>query len=76
MKWPKGDTVVTTKSAGQALLRKSEPWADDHPVVRERPDLFNDEPAEGARAFEQRPVEDARNVPGAGGRITGVKRTR
>lgn len=74
MKWPKDDLVVQTTCAGQTLLRQNEAWADDHPVVRERPDLFADEPAQGARAYEGRPVEDARNVPGSGGRVTRVTR--
>lgn len=76
MKWPTSDLTVQTESSGSVLLRRSEAWADDHPVVKERPDLFGDEPAEGARAYEERPIENARNAPGGPGRVTGVKRTR
>jgi len=76
MKWPKADHTVMTNSSGQTLLSRSVPWADDHPVVRERPDLFADAPVEGAQAYEDRPVEDARNIPGGAGRVTGVRRTR
>lgn len=76
MKWPTSDLTVQTTVAGSVLLQRSEAWADDHPVVKERPDLFQDEPAEGARAYEERPIEDTRNVPGGSGRVTGVKRTR
>lgn len=74
MKWPKADQVVQTESVGSVLLRQSEAWRDDHPVVTERPDLFDDEPAQGARAYDERPIEDARNVPGSGGRITRTTR--
>lgn len=74
MKWPTSDLVVQTEASGSVTLLRSEAWADDHPVVRERPDLFADNPAEGARAYEARPVEDARNIPGGAGRITGTKR--
>lgn len=74
MKWPKQDCVVQTNSSGSVTLLKSHPWRDDHPVVRERPDLFADDPVEGAQAYEDRPVEDTRNVPGGAGRITGTRR--
>lgn len=74
MKWPKSVEVINTKSAGMVRLDPGKPWADDAAVVREAPDLFADEPQ--VPLMGERPVENARNAPGAPGRITGVRRGR
>lgn len=74
MKWPKNTHVVQTECSGSVSLNAGTPWADDADVVRERPDLFGDEPTVPLAGERPRPVENARNVPGGGGRITGVRR--
>jgi hypothetical protein len=71
VKWPKQTGVVQTDSQGSVTLDMGTPWADDAEVVRERPDLFADDPAVPLRGG--RIVETARQAPGQG-RITGVKR--
>jgi hypothetical protein len=72
VKWPKSAAVVQTASHGSVRLDPNTPWADDADVVRERPDLFDDEPGVPLRGG--RIVETARQAPGQG-RITGVKRS-
>jgi hypothetical protein len=72
VKWPKSDGVVQTESQGSVKLDPGTPWADDADVVRERPDLFGDDPAVPLRGG--RIVENARQAPGQG-RITGVRRS-
>lgn len=74
MKWPKQACVIQSQSAGSVRLDPGKPWADDAAVVREAPNLFADEPQ--VPLMGERPVENARNAPGAPGRITGVKRGR
>lgn len=71
MKWPKATHVVQTECAGSVRIDTGTPWADDADIVLERPDLFQDDPAQPLRGG--RIVETARQAPGAG-RITGVKR--
>lgn len=71
MKWPKETHVVQTECAGSVRLDQGTPWADDANVVRECPDLFQDDPAAPLRGGGI--VENARQAPGTG-RITGVRR--
>lgn len=70
-KWPKDSGVVQTHCAGSVTLSTGTPWADDAAVVRERPDLFQDEPARPLAGG--RVVETTRQAPGDS-RVTGVVR--
>jgi hypothetical protein len=56
--------VVLRWSGGTTILRKGQSADDDHPLVKERPDLFTDV-APGASLATPRPaVERATRAPG------------
>lgn len=55
-------TMTVAWSAGKSVLNKNEPWDDQAELVKERPDLFDVEPARAAGAVPR--VERATRAPG------------
>jgi hypothetical protein len=51
-------------SQGKTTLRKGAPWDADAQLVRERPDLFEDQPAKVAGRVGPPVVERATRAPG------------
>lgn len=61
MKYAKAEGVVGW-SGGTTVLRAGAPAEDDHPLVKERPDLFADEPTRAELRVHNRPkVETTAN---------------
>jgi hypothetical protein len=56
-------TASVSWSGGKTLLKKDQAWDADSGLVRERPDLFTDEP-EKVAGRQYRPVERATRAPG------------
>jgi len=58
-------TASVSWSGGKTLLKKDQPWDADSGLVRERPELFSDEPGKVAGRPPGRPViERATRAPG------------
>jgi hypothetical protein len=58
-------TASVSWSGGKTLLKKDQAWDADAGLVRERPELFSDEPEKVAgRASGRPPVERATRAPG------------
>jgi len=55
------DTVCVSWSAGRTVLRKDDAWDADADLVRERPDLFTEQPK---KLRGRRLVERATRAPG------------
>lgn len=59
------ESVSVSWSGGKTFVKKDQAWDADAGLVRERPELFSDEPVKVAGRGRQRPVvERATRAPG------------